>query len=434
MNLYDDVTGRLKNSRISALVIEEVMESVKGPLGAVSPPTYAGGDKGVPYFASTDDAFIPTKAANGWYQALAEKDGGPRLGKRVVINALAACADSAETGLYRNQERLSLRLPAIVVDANTVSETRIDEAVKKAKKSPQDATHAEQIRQALTFRFPSWELAHRTADSWLMFAQESGSDEQVWATSGAVKNVLLNIGYGHGDNVYAHAPNAAIFGAWLSSGTARRQAVARAYSCEITGFGVTDAARGATKLDRTGGTTKSARKLTAGPNGVTLGDKGKEPSELGFGQVPNGPATRGFVCELILRQAALSLRALDRFVYEDDATLEKAFAAKRVYTLLAMAGHLLAQEDGFLRSECDLVSVEEHWGWRVHGTRAPEVITPPTLDEVREALAQAVSAAEVVGLRFAEPIELTLSDAQIGLIVDRVLEEGAPGAKTEAGR
>ena len=191
--------------------------------------------------------------------------------------------------------------------------------------------------------------------------------------------MLLNISHGRGDLVYSYAPNVAVFGAWLSSGSAHRHAIPRAYSCEITGFSATPVQRAATKLDPTGGSVKGARKIGTVQGGIALVDKGgREPSALGFGQVPAPVADRAVSCELILRQASISFRALDLFRYPEDPDGVKALAAKRVYVLLAMAGHVLGGQEGFLRSGCDLVTVEERWGWRRHGERMPKDIKVPS--------------------------------------------------------
>lgn len=431
MSLYEDTRHVVQDRRASALVIEEVMEPTKGAIAAICPPTYSGGEKGIPHYAVTDRALIPARSTNGWHHDNVIIDGAPRLAKRVVVNAIPACADGAETALYHNQERLGVRFPALIVDARTVDDARIKAALVKAKRQPESSTAEAQIRAALQFRVGSWDLAHRGADSWVMFAQAPGGNSQVWATDGGVKDILLNIAHESGDNVYRYTPNAALFGNWLSAGTARRHAIPRSYSCEITGYGATDVVRAATKLDRAGGSTKYGRKLTASGAGVALGATGREPSELGFGQVPTSPAVRGFQCELILRQASIAMRALDRFTYTDDRSRTKAQAAKTVYTLLGIAGHLLAQEDGFLRSECDLITVEERWGWRQHGTREPRLIEVPSVDETADALQRSIRDAESVGLVFAEEIILSPSDAQVGLIVDRVLEEGSLSVKAD---
>lgn len=434
-SLYDSMTEMVADPAVSALIIEEELEPAKGRYATIAPPTYAGESAQDPAkFAESSDVLVPARTESGWHHDYRRDDNGePRRRPSVIINSLGACADNAETATYVQQERLGVRLPAVVLDGSEVGDDRIEKLLKTKKEQPETDGHRQQITQAVDLQVSSWEAAHRMADSWFMYGNELEAKQQVWAGDSALKQVLLNISHESGDIVYQNAPNAAIFGNWLSSGTARRHAIPRAYSCEITGYGASGISKGATKLDPTGGASEASRlRVSASGLASTEGGKGaKKPSEVGFGQVPSKVRNRGYQCELILKQASISLKALDRFVYIDDGDRQKALAAKRVYVLLAIAGHLLAQEDGFLRSECDLVMVDQRWGWRRHGNRVPEPIDPPTLDDTADALRRAVTDAEEHGLVFAEPVRITLSDAQVGLVIDRVLKEGATGAREE---
>jgi CRISPR-associated protein Csb1 len=429
MSLFDDVTNQLTDAAVTALIREGEMEPAQGAGAVVSPPTYAqpqGVTTKAPAYALSEHALIPARAVSGWHHEHAMLGDQPRLGNRVVLNAVGACADNAESPLWTHQDQLGLTLPGFVLSGHQITTEQIEASIKRTKKTTPTPTARAQITEAIKIAKSSWVLAHRYADSWLMYAQ--GESRQIWDEGGDLKDILLSISHDRGDLVYRYATNAAIYGNWLSSGTAKRNAIPRAYSCEITGYGAHSVKRGATKLDPTGGTSNSGLQVTQDGDGIAVRQKGKKPSEAGFGQVPNQPEGRGFTCELILRQASVSLRALERFRYPDDTDGQQALAARRVYVLLAMAGHLLAGQDGFLRSGCDLVTVEERWGWRRHGRRTPVEIEVPSLDEVSEALHVAVTAAAGQGLRFAEPITVAPSEAQLDLIVDRVLVESAKGA------
>ncbi|MBW3085831.1 hypothetical protein KEM60_02042 [Austwickia sp. TVS 96-490-7B] len=426
MPLYDEITAALQDEQTVACVMESELEPTSGAGTPICPPTYAPdkslGEKS-PRFAVTAAGFIPAPDDTGWHHLLI-RDGRetPRRACRVVVNSVGACAGINETGTYMQQHRLGLTLPAFVVTGTATGTVESAVAATKEKKKL-TAQRVADVEASLAHQVNSWTLAHRTADSWLQYA-DGGNGRQIWADDDSdIKQVLLNISHERGDLVYGYAPNVAVYGAWLSSGTARRHAIPRAYTCEITGYGAVSLQRGATKLDPTGGTISDARSISTSDDGIGLTDKGgKKPAELGFGQVPASVTDRAFVCELILRKASISLRALDLFRYPDDVDGTKAFAAKRVYVLLAMAGHLLGGEDGFLRSGCDLVTVDERWGWRRHGSRTVVDMTVPSLTELAEALQQAVAAAEQVGLAFQEPVTVGFSAAQVGLIIDRVLK------------
>jgi hypothetical protein len=68
------------------------------------------------------------------------------------------------------------------------------------------------------------------------------------------------------------------------------------------------------------------------------------------------------------------------------------------------------------------VAGEERWGWRRHHgqSRDPEPLEIRSTDELLEALREAVSAAEQIGLAFADPIELSFSDEEKKLVEKRV--------------
>lgn len=424
MTLYEQVVRWCLDEQISALIFEDQLEPAAGARTVISPPTYAKDQPSdPPLFAFTEKAFVPTDDGSGWLHDFARNDDGtPRLGGQVVVNALASCAGQAELGLYRQQQRLQVSLPAFVVDGAFGGDRRDQMLEKVLTGKSVTATQYAQIKDALALRVSTWELAHRTADSWLQFADTGAG--QLWGdVDSELKHTLMNISHERGDLVYHHAPNVALFGAWLASGTARRHAIPRAYAREVTGFGARPVVRGATKLDPTGGASTESR-VQATADGVKVAAKGgKRPSKLGFGQVPSTVEVRGFECEQIVSQGSLSLRALQRFTYPDDTDGQQAAAALVVYTLLAMAGHKLALADGFLRSGCDLVAVKQRWGWRRHGQRAVEDMEIPSLDDIAQALREAVDRAAAAGLEFAAPVTVGLSQVEMQLVVDRVVAE-----------
>lgn len=435
MSLFDELTEKLSGPSYVAVIMESELDPVQGAGAPVAPPTYAAprGETGS-RIASTEDARIPVPGQDGWHHAWASKDGEPRLGTRVVLNSLAACAGDAETALWHGKERLGVALPGFVVSGASVTAERIADSVRRLKHETPTTTALSQVARAVGFEVSTWELAHRTADSWLMYAQ--GESDQIWAEGGEIKDILLSISHGRGDLVYRVATNSGVFGSWLSAGTALRSPIPRSYACEITGFGAKPVNRGATKLDPTGGTTKKGAKILIRGDGIVVVDnstkEAKGLSDLGFGQVPGHPQIRAMTCEVILRQASISFKALDLFQFPDDPDGQKKLAAKRVFVLLAMAGHVMAGENGFLRSGCDLLTADERWGWRRHGRRTPENLPVPTRDELSAALGKAVAAATEVGLEFDEVRTVGLSDAELDLIVDRVLIEDAKGGLGEA--
>lgn len=421
MSLKNTIAEYIANPEITALVFEAELEPISGPGFSVAPPTYArpSSDKSKePYFAFSEKAFIPEKdPETGWYNRIKmdPETDSPRLGGQVKLDSVPSQGGRAEGPLWHHREELGVSLPGVVVSgASALS----------AKNSADQ--HA-----ALDFEVSTWELAHRHVDAWTKFATQDGKI-QIWQQplvkleeadpEKNLKTIISNASAEHASLLYRYFPNAAIYGFWLSSATAQRHKLPRAYSSEITGYGAHEIQTGTTKLDAVGGASNSD-KLTVGKNSALKPDpKGKRPSEFGFGQVPSTPVTTGFQCELILQQASVSLPVLRSLRFDSK---EQADAAQVVLTLLAVAGHSLSGRDGFLRSGCSLVTVKERWGWRRRGSRAPELIDVPTFAEISEALQEAVADAETVGLVFADPVTVQLSDAERQLILNRVNEEAS---------
>ncbi|MDF1489856.1 type I-G CRISPR-associated protein Cas7 [Tessaracoccus caeni] len=418
MSLLDNIKAHVSDESISGLVFEVDYEPLSGPATPVAPPTYAPKEKGGPaQHAFTPEAFVPEPADGGWYSGLQRnQDSTPRLASRIVLNSVQAQAGRAELAAWRCQDRLGLRLPGIIVDGRPAAETAKDP----------------QLADALRRSFSTWELAHRQNDAWIKFAttddkrlvwqQDVGTIEGT-ADASRVKSLIAAASAERADLLYRYFPNAAIFGFWVSSGVAARHRLARAFSSEIVGLGAHPVASGATKLDPTGGAINTTGVTVNSDNSLTVkatSTKQTRPSLAGFGQIPAQPGTRSFLCEFILEQGSVSLQLLRSLRYPNQ---EQSVTATTVLTLLSLAGHALATEDGFLRSGCALVPVDERWGWRRRGQRTPEALPVATLAEIAEALHEAILEAEGVGLSFAEPITLQFSGPELEIIGQRVASD-----------
>lgn len=409
--LKNAVHRRVTDPDTAGLVIETELTPLGGRGTAIAPPTYAreAGDKSKdPNFAETEHAFIPTKDSKGWYREIRYGDEGPVLAKRVLIDSVASQSGRAEAALWDIQEALGLVLPGITVTGEYDGEATSD--------------LERQTADALKATISTWTAPHRQADAWVRFA-ETEHGLQVWQedSPGSVKNLIISTSFAAGERLYCNFPNSALYGYWLSSGTAARHKLPRAYSSEIVGYGVHPVTTGTTKLDAAGGASDKS-KVRIGADGRLVVGSGSKPSNAMFGQIPRHPVTTGYVCELILQQTSLSLTVLRSLTFQDQNVKN---AALTVLTLLGMLGHHLASRDGFLRSGCSLIALEERWGWMRRGQPHPEPLTIGGFDELREALLNAVQDAEAIGLSFAEPIRLRFSEAEITLIRERVKTEGA---------
>lgn len=413
---------RVGDPTVSGLLIETELEPIAGKATPVAPPTYAGAgteDKKVPTHAFTPEAFVPAPDEHGWYAALQSdpQTGAPRLAPRVVYNSFAAESGRAETSLWNGQQRLGITLPAILVDGR-------EAAAKVAASNPR----RRQLEEALDFALSTWQLAHRQNDAWLRYAVDD-AQTQIWQQDendpASLKHLITAAGAKRGDLLYRYFPNSAIYGFWLSSGVAARHKLPRAYSSEIIGYGARAVSSGATKLDATGGAPNSIGVERDASGGLTLAKKltkQNRPSLSGFGLVPSTPLVRTYASELILQQSTLSLAVLRTIRFETEA---QSRAALTVLALLAATGHVLAGQDGFLRSSAALNPVEQRWGWRRQGVRHPELLATPSVDDLAAALREAIDDAEQLGLGFAPTITVRLSPVEQALIEQRVTDESS---------
>jgi len=432
--LKQNIRDHVLDPAVAGLVIETELSPLGGIATPVSPPTYAAeSGRSGPQYAHSPSTFVPKRGSGGWFNEIErDADGGvPRLADSVVLDSFASQSGRAETKTWTEQERLGVELPGLVISGPTSE-------MNDADRTPADGTSPEaQAGAAFAKRISTWEAAHRQADGWFRFGSIDGA-KQVWDVKNpdqSIKSIIMNASAENADLLYRYFPNSAIYGFWLSSGTAARHRLPRAYSSQIVGYGARAVTAGATKLDPTGGASKDVKiaieagRLTLKGGKRTGGSDKDGPSAAGLGQVPSAPVTRGFVCELILQQSTLSLPVLRSLAFE---TAERREAALTVLVLLAMVGHYLNREDGFLRSGCALVARHERWGWQRHRSTEPEDLELSGWDELAEALREAVADAEAVGLEFASPVELVYSPEQIELIKGRVANEAASAASEDA--
>lgn len=413
--LKSAVYRHITNPDIAGLVIETELMPLSGRSSAIAPPTYSRAEddrRKEPNFAETAEAFVPAKDSVGWYREIRRDSKGSVLARRVLIDSIASQSGRAETALWNIQDDLGLRLPGITVTG----------AFKGSPANELDL----QFADALTTTISTWTAPHRQADAWVRFA-ESEEGRQVWQEDAAdsVKRLITSTSAATGEHLYSYFPNSALYGYWLSSGTAARHKLPRAYSSEVVGYCAQPVRTGTTKLDAGGGASDKSRVVIGADGKLTVMEQGSKttgtkPSNAGFGQVPNMPVTTGYVCELILQQAHISLAILRSITFQEQRVKHSALT---VLTLLGMLGHYLASRDGFFRSGCSLFTVEERWGWMRRGEPHPEQLDVGGFDELKDALLEAIQDAEALDLSFKAPIRLKFSNAEISLIQERVQAE-----------
>lgn len=409
--LYDSVRSAIEDLDTVALIAETEMEPISGLGTSIAPPTYAGEPRETPTFAVSKNVAIPARAeGSAWHlEVERNKEAVPRLAQRVVIDSIGAQAGRAETALWERQAELEIALPGFVVSGGDQPSTG-------------DDFEAHQVSNALDIEFSSWTVPHRHVGAEIRYAQTSDG-KQVWqgGRNGDIepRALIASAGPRNGEVLYRNFPNSALFGFWLSSGVAARHRLPRAYSSEIVGYGAEEVKYGSTKFDALGNVIKDFRYTLDSDGALVPAQKGgKEPSKYGFGQVPTSPYTRAFTCSLILQHSSISLPVLRSIKFGND---KQALAARTVLVLLGIIGNIMANQDLFLRSECALVAGKSRWGWRRSGQLdEPVELTVASLDEVIAALKKAINEAAKLGIEFAEPIYLSLSNVQRKMIEDVV--------------
>lgn len=428
-SLKNQIRDLVTDRSVSGLIAETVLEPLAGPGTPVSPPTYAAREDSAernrkdPTHAVSEHAFMPARdPESGWHNQFERQTetGEPRDVTRVVLNSYQAESGIAETALWNNQDRFGLALPGVVLSGAPLAHDAESPAL------------AEALRVALS----TWQLSHRQNDAWVKYAAVD-QKTQVWqqplefdedGRPTNLKSIITSASQQRADLLFSYFPNSSVYGFWLSSGVAQRHRLARAYTSEIVGFGARPIVRAATKLDAMGGASNRSHAsvsngaLTVADTTSTKKTGSTSPSNLGLGQVPRAAHVSAYACELILQQASISLQLLRTLRYQ---SAEQATAATTVLVLLAMTGHELANEERHLRSGCDLVAVDWKWGIRRAKSRTPEKITFNGVDDIIAALKEALADAEASGLAFADPVTLSLSEAEGKIIAQRVAEEAA---------
>lgn len=428
--LYQNVLSHVSNPQVAALLAESELNPIAGRGAPFAPPTYALSDskdtkkldpkeKKKPNFAVSQGVPIPTKNESGWFQDLRRnpETGELHRSAQVIVSSIGAESGNAETALI-NHPIFGKSLPGIFVCG-----TKNSDRANKKSKAPSDL--GEQIDQALSAEISTWTAAHRQADAWIKFAQ-TPDGKQVWEgghldDQESVKELIIAASPANGSLLYSLFPNSALFGYWLSSGTAIRHKMPRSYSSQIVGYGATPIVSASTMMDPNGGASSDSKVSIAGHR-LVMDTKGEKPSKLGFGPVPSSPETRAFSCELILQRATISLANLRHISFQ---SIGQQNAAITALSLMGILGHQLANRDGFYRSSCALTTISSKWGWRYQGRGESEIedLSLDDIETVEAALKIAIKAAQEQGLTFRDPIQLTYSTAQQELIRKRMEKE-----------
>lgn len=259
------------------------------------------------------------------------------------------------------------------------------------------------------------DLSHRIYDALL---RDSTLDGTQWSDTEICKS-LANASIKNATALYQYAPATMLFGGWDShTGKSNPFRVARSISAEIWASNGEVMTRLATKGSPMV-VSKDEQVYLDENHNLQVGDapkgtKQKKPSEIGLGSVPSGGEAKGVIVDAdsIRLTGSISLNRLNRYRFplNGNENKEENRAARNVLAatgLYLMSKHLETGLD--LRSGCDLETVECEWILRqgLKGKTAVEVNSTIAMSLLKEA----VSKAENLGLKFADPIQLRATSA-----------------------
>lgn len=235
--------------------------------------------------------------------------------------------------------------------------------------------------------------------------------------------------------LFTHAPITLTLGGWDSHGGGGPLVakLPRLLTSEIVGLDAEPVQRGAVKFDPmdirkdagpvyTSADAERMYEVDKAKAADPKKDKGKRPSEVGLGNVPNF-GERGAVITEALQTSLVSCAAVRRLGFErEDGSFDEArdHAGQTATVALGLYGLLAQMEAGYhLRSGCDLLPMEEPQ-LEVIGRSLQNVTRHPvTAAAAREALQQALADAASRGLAWrGEPVT-AIADERLVTLIER---------------
>lgn len=367
--------------------------------GIVCPPTYAAAKRGEPPYISFRQAFV-----NGERKDVVVLDSPQSQSNRVEMALLAA--HRAGTSHYPDIE---IRFPA---------------------------GSGEPLYSVL-------ELSHRVYDAVLRACTQDGVP--FFETDVGKSIVAARIA--HATSLFEHAPITLTLGAWDSNSGGGPQVakIPRLLTSEIIGLDAQPANLSATKFDPmdirsmvaelvpTGDPVKRFTIKSTGGKGSK--EKGKKPSEFGFGSVPATAIPRAAVISGAIQTSVLSCSGLRHisFPLADDSTEAKRDQAGRaVLAALSLFGLVAQNEAGYLlRSRCELVP-RDAGRLEIIGRTLQDIVSV-TLDtqRARALLSEACQHAKQHGLEFRHQALQLQADDRLVELVQRSRDAVAKGDATD---
>lgn len=430
MSVLDD----LLESSSPSLIRHAQLESAAGPMAPVAAAVYAKSE-GRDRYRINDHAPVLHPDADGFMFG----HSGVHA-PSVVISSVAGEASRTEPLVYQDPE-MSPWLSAIEIGRPDNAD--IDSAIQAAIAAATPSNSAVELdspeRRAEMTAFlenasvSSWELSHRHVDGWVRYALLPDSGKTLWASTDST--TYSRVVSADPAVIAGVSLNSLIWGYWLASGATRTHRRARTLSTQIIGSGASRSPVYATKTaGRFPATSSTKVKVENGE--LVVGNslkKAQRPSHVGLGAVLQRPedVPVHFTCESIVSLTSLSLNDLRglRSQGVSDAVVRGCLGVALVATELAAT-------DLHLRSECDLVEVDEpRWGLRLRGRRGAQRMDLD-IDEIRratvDALSQAVQDGDLAGdTSGVHKIPLRISTPMAQVMLESILAAASKASADE---
>lgn len=389
----DQLLQAVQTSSVIRLSVE--LDNLAGD-GLVCPPTYASARRGEPPYIAFRKAWI---------------DGQTR--EVVVLDSPQSQSNRIETALLEARRAGRIQYPDIEITFPDL---------------PNEPVYS--VLQLSHRIYDAVMRAVRTADGTPFFNTDIGQS-------------LVRCRLDDVRPLYQQAPITLVLGAWDSNGGGGPLSakIPRLLTSEIVGLDAQPADLSATKFDLMDvrshvaellSTTDAVERFTIKPEGKEKSkEKGKKPSEFGFGSVPATAVPRAAVINGALQTSVLSCTGLRQIAFgggHDAASQNCNDAGRAVLAALALYGLLAQNEAGYrLRSRCELIPRD---GGRLELIgRTLKEVTPVALtaDAARELLLQALEHARSHGLEFRPEVLKLQADDRLTKLVRRSRDAVAAG-------
>lgn len=321
-------------------------------------------------------------------------------GSSVVIESQGSQVTRSESLLWDLRDELSLPGVVIGMGNDDFVETIRAQISKDANFEglDKDVVLHDYLRsmQVADNSLSSWITPHRHVDGIIREASLTPDGKTIfWHTDDESVSIVKRASVNRPRDLLKIAPNAMIYGYWLSTGAPVLHKLARSYQSDIVGYGVTKATYGANKIPTM--QPHSSHMFAREDDGTLkeVAKGGSKPSELLLGSVVSSSQKTAYAQE-ILGRASISVSGLRANLSKGDLTESEKDAALDALVHIALLGHKLREDQWDIRSGCTLIPEQTFWVAKTpEGDTTLEI---PTTSELVSATKDAVSKAQDMGV------------------------------------